>query len=32
MMKVAKNTLSEIDAIMFMVNANEKLDGAMNIL
>lgn len=24
MMKVAKNTLSEIDAIMFMVNANEE--------
>ncbi|SPZ98019.1 GTP-binding protein Era [Staphylococcus aureus] len=32
MMKVAKNTLSEIDAIMFMVNANEELDEAMNIL
>ena len=26
MMKVAKNTLSEIDAIMFMVNANEEID------
>ncbi len=25
MMKVAKNTLSEIDAIMFMVNANEEI-------
>lgn len=25
MMKVAKNTLSEIDAIMFMVNANEDI-------
>ena len=32
MMKVAKNTLSEIDAIMFMVNANEEMDEAMNIL
>ncbi|UXR77329.1 MULTISPECIES: GTPase Era [unclassified Staphylococcus] len=25
MMKVAKNTLSEIDAVMFMVNANEEI-------
>ncbi|EGQ3178479.1 GTPase Era [Staphylococcus pseudintermedius] len=25
MMKVAKNTLSEIDAVMFMVNVNEKI-------
>ncbi len=26
MMKVAKNTLSEIDAVMFMVNVNEEID------
>ena len=25
MMRVAKNTLSEIDAIMFMVNVNEDI-------
>lgn len=32
MVKVARNTLSEVDVILFMVNAEEKLDQAIVLL